>query len=342
MSTATRSRRDRSRRRTGVAVASLTVAVAVLAGCSRGDTHTEHDAAAPFDDPVTITNCDRTATFEAPPQRIVSMNDHVTETLIQMGVGDRIVGMGYGNQPNPLPETAEQYRAIPSLADEYPTAEQILDLEPDLVVGGMRSAFDDKAGRSRDTLEAAGIATFLFSEYCGQGFADIALLENDFTQLGTILGAEDEAAALTERITSGLDAVRDRVAAAGGQPVRTFFYDSGEDEPLSVGGVGIGHLIGEYAGAENILADGAKPYSATSWEVVGERRPEAVVVLDYGATSAEDKIAFLKNHPIMATTPAVRDDRFVVVPLDDFFESSRMVTSAETVARGLHPDVGDA
>lgn len=326
-------------RRHMIAFTSMATAALVLVGCSRGTSMTEVEAAEAFTEPVTVTNCERTATFDAPPQRIISMNDHVTETLIQMGVGDRIVGIGYGEQLDPLPETVEQYRAIPSLAQEYPTSEQILDLEPDLVVGGMRSAFDEKQGRDRDTLEAAGIATFLFSEYCGQGFPGIALLENDFTQLGTILGVEEAAAELTGRITSGLEDIRARLEAAGVQPIRAFFYDSGEAEPLSVGGVGIGNLIGEYAGLENITADGPKPYFATSWEVVGERRPEAIVVLDYGPTSATDKIAFLQDHPVMATTPAVRDNRFVVVPLDDFFESSRMVNSVETIAHAFHPEV---
>lgn len=318
-------------------LAALTVATAALSGCSRGaDTGVTPPAAA-FGEPVTITNCGRTATYDAPPQRIVSMNDHVTETLIQMGVGDRIVGMGYGEKDDPLPETAEQFRAIPSLAAEYPTYEQIRDLDPDLVVGGMRSAFDDKTGRGRDALEQAGIRTFLFSEYCGAGFSDIALLENDFAQLGALLGTEEQAAALTESITAELDAVRAHLEQTAVAPVRTFFYDSGEAEPLSVGGVGIGNLIAEYAGADNITAEGPKPYFTTGWEVVGERAPEAIVVLDYGATSAEDKIAYLKNQPIVATTPAVRNDRFVVVPLDDFFESSRMVDSVATIARGLHP-----
>ncbi|TWH16290.1 iron complex transport system substrate-binding protein [Rhodococcus rhodochrous J45] len=321
-----------------IALTSIASAVLLSAGCSRGTTTAEAEAAESFREPVTITNCERTATFDAPPQRIISMNDHVTETLIQMGVGDRIVGMGYGEQPDPLSETAEQFRAIPSLAKEYPTSEQVLDLEPDLIVGGMRSAFDDKNGLGRDSLEAAGIATFLFSEYCGQGFPDISLLENDFAQLGAILGVEESATALIEGIVAGLDTIRACLDAAGAQPVRTFFYDSGEAEPLSVGGVGIGNLIGDYAGIENITAEGPKPYFATSWEVVGERQPEAIVVLDYGSISAADKIAFLRNHPVMATTPAVRNDRFVVVPLDDFFESSRMVASADTIARALHPE----
>ncbi|MFD4183476.1 ABC transporter substrate-binding protein [Rhodococcus sp. NPDC058514] len=324
-------------KRRGIASVALVLTLA-LTGCSKGDAGAERAEASAFAQPVHITNCERPATFDAPPQRIVSMNDHVTETLILMGVGDRIVGMGYG-ESNPLPETAEQFRKIPSLAREYPSAEQIRDLEPDLVVGGMRSAFDPKEGRDRDELEKEGIATFLFSEYCGNGFPSIGLLENDFAQLGELLGAQTEAAALTGRVTEPLERVRSALAAAGAQPVPTFFYDGGEAEPLSIGGVGIGNLIAEYAGARNITSEGRKPYTTTTWETVGERAPEAIVVLDYGNAPVAQKLAYLRSQPIASATPAVRNDRIIVVPLDDFFESPRMVTSVETIARALHPDV---
>ena len=327
------------RRKSGIAVAALLITGLAAAGCSRGEASETGGTAAPFAEPVTITNCEREATYDAPPQRIVTMNHHVTETLVQMGVGDRIIGRAYVDRDSEiLPEVADEVEAIPGLAAEYPTWEQIIDLEPDMVVGGMRSAFDDKEGRSRDALEAAGIDTFLFSEYCGEGFPDLSMLETDFDQLGRILAAEEGAEALTDRIVTGIEDVRRALDDAGVEGTPTFFYDSGEDTPLTIGGVGIGQLVGEAAGADNIFTEGEKPYVKTTWEILGERQPEAVVVLDYGATSAADKIAYLKQQPIMATTPAVREDRFVVIPLDDLFQSSRMVTSAETIARELHPD----
>lgn len=319
------------------ALAALLITGVTVAGCSRDETQEGPAAGEAFPEPVTITNCERESTYEAPPQRIISMNDHVTETLIQMGAGDRIVGMGYGEQNDTLPEVAEQFATIPSLAEEYPTWEQIVDLEPDLVVAGMRSAFDEKEGRSRDALEAAGIDTFLFSEYCGEGFPDMSMLETDFSQLGSILAVEHGAEDLTDRITGEADAVRAKLDEAGVTGIPTFFYDSGEAEPTTIGGVGVGQLISEYAGADNIFSEGDKPYPTTTWEILGERAPEAIVVLDYGNTGAEDKVAYLRNQPIMSTTPAIRENRIVVVPLSDFFESSRMTISIDTIARELHP-----
>lgn len=328
----------RRQSRSTTALAALLVTGVVVAGCSRGEAQENATSNEAFAEPVTITNCERESTFDAPPERIITMNAHVTETLIQMGAGDRIVGRGYADREDVLPEVAEELEAIPGLAEEYPSWEQIVDLEPDLVVAGMRSAFDEKEGRSRDALDAAGIDTFLFSEYCGDGFPDVSMLETDFSQLGRVLGVEEGARELTDRIVDRIESVRATLDEAGVTGTPTFFYDSGEAEPMTIGGVGIGQLIGEYAGADNIFIEGDRPYLKTTWEILGERRPEAIVVLDYGATSAEDKIEYLRNQPIMATTPAIRDDRIVVVPLADFFESSRMATSVETIARELHPD----
>lgn len=310
-------------------------AVLLLAGCSRGEAATTAETAASFDQPIEVTNCDITQQFDAPPQRIISMNDHVTEVLIEMGVADRIVGMGYRNA-SPTPETADEFAQIDGLADEYPTKEQILDLDPDFVVGGMKSAFNDKEGRSRESFTDAGIPTFLFSEYCGSGFPDIGMLEQDYGQLGEVLGVPDQAQAVTDGVVDGLAAIGAELGDAA--PTPTFFYDSGEDVPFTIGGVGVGQLIGEYAGAANIVPEGERPYVESTWEIIGERAPQAIVVLDYGDTSAQGKIDFLKSQPIMATTPAVQQDNFIVVPLDDFFESPRLVTSVDTIARALHPD----
>ncbi|OZF05895.1 iron ABC transporter substrate-binding protein [Rhodococcus sp. 15-1154-1] len=315
------------------AIAAATIVA--LTGCSRGDTAQDARQADSFDDPVSITNCDSTQQFDSPPQRIVSMNDHVTEVLIEMGVADRIVGMGYRNA-TPAPEFAEDFAQIPGLADEYPTKEQILDLDPDFVVGGMRSAFNDKEGRSRESFTEVGIPTFLFSEYCGSGFPDIGMLENDYSQLGGVLGVPEEAQAVTDGVLDGLAAIGAELGDA--EPTPTFFYDSGEDVPTTIGGVGVGQLIADRSGASNIFPEGERPYLDTTWEIVGERAPQAIVVLDYGDTSAQGKIDFLKSQPIMATTPAVQQDNFIVVPLDDFFESPRLVTSVDTIARALHPD----
>ncbi len=42
--------------------------------------------------PLTIENCGLTQTYAAPPQRAVTMNQHVTEVMLALGLQDRMVG----------------------------------------------------------------------------------------------------------------------------------------------------------------------------------------------------------------------------------------------------------
>lgn len=318
--------------------AALIVSACLLAGCAASPASPGAPTSASSADyrPVSVDNCGMSITFDRPPQRVITMNGHVTEALVAMGLGDRIVGRGYSERA-PLPELKEQIDRIPSMAKEYPTYEQILDANPDLVVGGMSSAFNEKEGRSREKLHEAGIKTFKFSEYCGSGFGSLDLLKNDFTQLGKILALEGGASALIEQITAPMEKLKAVTSTAA--PVPVFFYDSGDAVPMTIGGVGAGHLVATYAGGKNIFADGEKPYIKSTWEQVAERSPEAIVVLDYGDKSAQQKIDFLLSHPVMATTPAVKNKRFVVIPLSDLFENQRLVTSAYTVAAALHPSL---
>lgn len=310
------------------------VLISTACATSRGATDSPTSAPTNLATPVAFTNCDVPLQFTTRPQRIVTMNDHVTEVLLELGVGDRIVGMGYA-AAKPMPKYAEQWQRIPHLADKYPTAEQLVDASPDFVVAGMRSAFSEKEGRSRDALTQKGMKTFLFSEYCGTGLADISVLERDYRQLGQALGAEPAAEKLIASIRGDLAQIRTDIIRDQ-QPVPTFVYDSGEQQALTVGGRGIGQLILDSAGAKNVFPEGEKPYSQAPWETIAERAPQVIVVLDYGDNTAQQKIDFLKAHPLMKGTPAVRDNRFVVVPLDDFFESPRLVGSARTIAEALH------
>ena len=44
------------------------------------------------DYPLTIENCGREVTVDAPPQRAVSLNQSSTEILLSLGLADRMVG----------------------------------------------------------------------------------------------------------------------------------------------------------------------------------------------------------------------------------------------------------
>lgn len=69
-----------------------------------------------------------------------------------------------------------------------------------------------------------------------------------------------------------------------------------------------------------------------------ERNHEAIIVIDYGSTTVEEKINFLKNDPALSQTSAVQNERFVVLPLSAASEGVRVAEALEIIVKGLYHD----
>ncbi|NGO75178.1 ABC transporter substrate-binding protein [Streptomyces sp. YC504] len=113
-----------------------------LAACSpAADSAKPRATAAGF--PYTVTNCGVKTTFTAPPERAVTMNQHVTEVMLELGLKDRIAGTAYLDDAV-LPEYAKDYESRPVLADEYPSYEKLLSANNEIITrAGGRNVFAD-------------------------------------------------------------------------------------------------------------------------------------------------------------------------------------------------------
>lgn len=307
----------------------LTAATAVLAACG-----------GPGPPQVTeghhVDNCGRTQVFAEPPQRVVSLNQHATEILVALGLGDRLVGTAYPDDAQPPESVAAEYDRVPLLAEKYPSVETILEAEPDLVVGGYSSAFRESDGRGRESLEDMGLKTLLLSESCVEGPAPpgMELLTSDITMFGEVLGLQQAARELNADIENRVRAVEERLR--GKEPVDVFVYDSGENAPMTYGGRGVGADVLERAGARNVFADVDETFPDVSWEEAAARQPEAVILLDYLGAPLGTKRDFLRGHPLMSGTPAVREDRFITMQLVELTEGIRFPDAVEDLAEALH------
>src|SRR6185312_11605426 len=109
--------------------APLTVSVLVLAGLALSGCATATTAAVPSptpDGPVTVDNCGTSVTFDAAPERVVTIKSTSTEMLLALGLGDRIVGTAF--QDGPVPDKwANEAEDIPVLADRVPSEEVVLE-----------------------------------------------------------------------------------------------------------------------------------------------------------------------------------------------------------------------
>ncbi|MFE7618442.1 ABC transporter substrate-binding protein [Streptomyces sp. NPDC057496] len=307
-----------------------------LTGCG-SDTGGEDGAgAAPAADgfPYTVTNCGTKTTFDAPPERVVTMNQHVTEVMLALGLQDRLVGTAYLDD-DVLPEYRSAYDRIEVLAKEYPSKEVLLGANPDFVYGGYDSAFDKSRGQDRAELRRNGINTRLNIENCTGDGVGVDQLATEITQVARTFGVPERGRKLIARERRRIAAVEAGLKNAS--PRSVFVYDSGDSSAFTAGGKGIGNEIVELAGGRNVFADLDATFGDVSWEQVIKRRPEVVVIYDYGGTTVAAKKKRLLNDPALADVPAIRNKRFAVLPLSSAVLGVRVADAVQDLAGQLHP-----
>lgn len=321
-----------------VRLAALLGVAAVAAGCSvapPAEAPPQASAAAPGF-PVTIDNCGVQVRLDAPPQRVVTVYQHPAEIMYALGLESSMVGTAYPDNPY-LPQYAAANASVPQMSEQDASFEQVLSTQPDLVYGGYASAFSPDKGTGRDRYQQAGVATYQNSEACTPRVT-MDTVWSEIRTVARMFGVPDRAESLIGDLRRQVDAASARVA--GAPPVSVFVYDGGQDSALTAGGRGIGNDVITRAGGRNVFADLDELFGDVSFEQVAQRAPEVIVIYDYadGSAGAEAKKQFLLSRPDLASVPAIRDQRFVTLTLQDGVVGVRPPMAVGSLARALHPD----
>ncbi|MGR8007678.1 ABC transporter substrate-binding protein [Streptomyces hypolithicus] len=285
--------------------------------------------------PVTLSNCGVDTTYQRPPQRAVSLNQHATEVMLALGLEKSMVGTGYLDDKI-LPDYQAAYSGIKTLSKEYPSFETLLAAEPDFVYGGFAATFDEKEGRSRAALTKAGINTHLNIEECPSGPVTMAMMDKEIRTVAKIFGVPDRAERQVKKLHGTLEQVEGRLS--GVAPTKLFVYDSGDKTAFTAGGKGIGNEMIKRAGGINVFADVDKAFGDVSFEQVAERAPDVIVIYAYGDQPVEDKRKSLLANPALKDVPAIKNKRFAVLPLSSTVLGVRVPSAVESLARQIHPD----
>ncbi|MGI9589543.1 MAG: ABC transporter substrate-binding protein [Dietzia maris] len=328
--------------RSSTLVALAGVTLLTLTSC------TAHDPAAiagPGTDP--IENCGEQVQLDAPPERVVSLNQGSTEILYALGLGDRMVGTATWTDPV-LPEFSEVNRSVPRLADNAPSMEAVLDVEPDFVTASFGSTLGEGGVAAREQFHELGVGTYLSPTDCVGKVADSGdgvretpltpdLLYREITDLATIFDVEQAGDELVADLQRRLDEAAESVDARG---ISAMYWFANSESPYLAGCCGAPGLISTTLGLENVFDDTTQEWPQISWEVVAERDPDVIVVGDLTrksqtAETAGAKIAYLESNPVTREMAAVREKRFIDITGAEMNPSLRTIYGVETVAAGL-------
>lgn len=284
--------------------------------------------------PVTVKSCDREVTFDAAPKRAVSNDVDLTEMMLALKLNDHMVGYTGVSDWKTLDERLRRDVAeLPELSPDYPTKEVLLGADADFYFAGWNYGMRVGGEVTPQSLIQYDIAVYELTESCihimDKPKASMDDLYTDLLNLGRIFGKEEDAVALVDGYKADLDAFTKSLPRLDKQ-VGVFVYDSGEDKPFTAGGYAMPTALIEAAGGTNIMDDVNSSWVEIGWEPVIERNPDVIVIVNYGAVTAEQKIAFMKSNPAFQNIPAVKNDRFVIL---DYVEATPGPRNIEAIKR---------
>ena len=193
-----------------------------------------------------------------------------------------------------------------------------------------------------NTLAPHGIETLILSESCihlekEQAPASMDLLFKGVLRLGTVFGKTSEAETLVDGWKEELADIEATVNDGGG--TRVFLFDSGEDKPFTAGKYAIVNAMIEAAGGTNVTGAMETSWGRTSWEAVAAADPQLLILLDYqNGTGAQGLLDWLKKHPIMKETAAVKAERFVALRYEELTPGPANIKAIAKIAKVMNPE----
>ena len=285
---------------------------------------------------ATVQSCNRTVTFENPPERAVSNDVNLTEMMLVLSLADQMVGYtGISGWKTLDAKMRSGVKELPELSAKYPTKEVLVGADADFFFAGWNYGMKVGGEVTPETLELFGIKVYELTESCSHIMdKDKASLEdmyNDLLNLGKIFGVEDRAKTLVASYKLELKNFEEDLKNID-QGLRVFVYDSGEDAPFTAGRYAMPTALIEAAGGQNIMDDFNKSWGTVTWEEVVDRDPQVVVIVNYGDVTAKQKREFMMSNPAFKKISAVKNNRFVTLEYVEATPGPRNIKAVKNLA----------
>jgi iron complex transport system substrate-binding protein len=306
--------------------------------------------------PYQITNCGRTLSIEAPPQRVVSLGQASTELLLSLGLAPRMVGTGvwFGALPANLQAAGAK---VPRLADNAPSFEKVLATRPDAVVAQYTYHLGANGEvTTPEQLAGLGISAYVSPSDCdgkavtaasnADGSRDapfsMDVIYKEINEIAAIFDVKDEGMVLADTLRRRVSQAVDTAHARPRAPLSVLYWFSStrlEGDPWVAGQRGAPGYITQVLGLRNVI-DSDEEWPAVSWENIAARDPDVIVIARmqrrlYPADDVDKKLAFLRTDPVASQLKAVRNHRLIVVDAPSLNPSMAVVDAIEQIAGGL-------
>ena len=272
------------------------------------------------------------------PQRVIAVGEQINETLVALGVADKVIcPVRYGNPfYKPEPSYAAGYNSIKFQDFSILNMETVLSLEPDLIISG-QSIYSDKRLKSTDFWNQRGINTYVSANANSPSSheqKETLQQELDFILgLGKIFDKEQRAQQIVTEMQQPIARVKEK--------------NNGRPQPR----VMIVELLGKslIAYDETKLAGdickqlGAKvssfPDGTIGLETIVDENPDVLFVIKSGG-DPEQAADFFRKYPGLQSLPVIKQGRVYGISLNYSYNSAiKTGEGIKKFAHGLYPDL---
>ncbi len=315
------------------------------AAAEKATTEATTETEAPVEEahyPVTISNFNRAkeaydVTFDKAPEKVFAVYQDSIETLLALGLEDRIVACA-GLDQDVKPEYAEAFAKVNYLTEFSPDKESVMMLEPDMILSWY-SYFGDKKLGDVPYWNENGVGTYMMRN---SGAAPERSLQNeydDIIDLGKVFDVEDKANAIVDEMKTEVQKVLDATAGMDKKP--SVLVMEVEKDGIRV--YGDNTLAGDmvkHIGAELVTA----PENHMSSEDLIAANPDVIFSVYFGSSSSvEDgqaSVDKLVKDAKYASLSAIKDNKVFPISLGEVYCSgTRTLDGIKTLTNGIYPEL---
>lgn len=274
-------------------------------------------------------------TFDRPPERVIAVWQNSIETLLALGVGDRIIaGNGVPGAKYFRPEYQAAYHQIPYTGLQLLDLETTMLLEPDMIVG-WNSTFGSKVLRSTEFWQKRGTHTFIAANSVGgrQG----RTLENELNDiriLGKIFDKNERAEAIVAEMQREIERAKTAAATVKRKPRVLVIEFMGKEASVynrrSLAGNMVEKLQGELLVPDNVTI---------GLEQIIDIDPDAifVVVVESHYGHEAQMIERVTKHPALQHLRCARAGHVYALPLYAIYSSGvRTYEGLRIISGGMY------
>lgn len=277
-------------------------------------------------------------TFEKAPERVVAVYQGCIETLLALGLEDRIVATA--GLDNEVPDDLKAAFSATNYLDEFtPSKETVTMQEPDMIFSWASYFREDTLGTPDEWIHKGTNVYVNTNTAVSQDSLENEF--NDILNIGKIFDVQDKAEEIVNNMKDTIATVKGAAAAQSGNPsvlvienLNGTFTNYGAN---SIAGDMVTQLGGTLANPDA---------STVGKEDIIAANPDVIFVV-YMPYTGDDPEAVKQEHlnnilkdEALASLSAVQNGRVVPIMLSEMYASAtRTQNGIETIAQGLYPEL---